>query len=576
MFELEIQYYLDRASGLVEGRETIPLTEVLASAIVPPQVRRFIQTEVRCWEREERLAASVSRFRRDDAEVRALEERLSDALVRTAVLSTEEYRQLVERAVKVTFNYLCRPELTMRSVVFRGAPSIDVDEALLRIDHFLDYPYFAAVLKPWLQRKRSEHIDQITPESFEKTLATIDDRLLGSYTVQDLHGLLQPMAKWISDAQGAGGAGTPTDAYVIFFDDKRIVRIAEHLAALAIRRPTLTPQEVCVIVEQIINGTEDTAPPPSGATTYAPPLARDDEEDEEEEERERVEAAHTEEHAFPSIEAPDAAGSDREAIPVAPIPFVQEYEPASEARPETVEEAQLTREPAFELAPSTEPIVVDQTEQLTPVSELPPQLIAEQTIIEEPWTPVAVVEESSPTEDNPVEAGTFEEVTPLEEVAPAESMPEEESLEEDEDTIEEELAREVVQPPPPIAPAPPVPASPVEAPKTLRAVIGSQRFSDRSSEFSIVGARQEATPMADLHTLIDDATRRKFIRKLFRRNDAEYERALDALNAHTSWKEAAAAIDSLFLKHGVDPYSKVAIQFTDVIYSRFVKAPPTR
>ena len=102
-----------------------------------------------------------------------------------------------------------------------------------------------------------------------------------------------------------------------------------------------------------------------------------------------------------------------------------------------------------------------------------------------------------------------------------------------------------------------------------------RRKEENSSDTSNLSPTQAApaTPLADLRTLIYDDARKKFIKKLFRRNDPEYERALDALNAIQTWKEASAYIDSLFLRHGVDPYAKPAISFTDAVYSRFVRVP---
>ncbi|HET7153525.1 MAG TPA: hypothetical protein VFJ29_07135, partial [Candidatus Kapabacteria bacterium] len=107
----------------------------------------------------------------------------------------------------------------------------------------------------------------------------------------------------------------------------------------------------------------------------------------------------------------------------------------------------------------------------------------------------------------------------------------------------------------------------------LKTSVAATQFSDRTSEFKIVGANAAQPALPDLRSLIDDGERKKFIKKLFRKNDPDYEKALDAMNAMQTWKEASGYIDTLFLRNGVDPYAKHAIKFTDAVYSRFIKNP---
>ena len=41
------------------------------------------------------------------------------------------------------------------------------------------------------------------------------------------------------------------------------------------------------------------------------------------------------------------------------------------------------------------------------------------------------------------------------------------------------------------------------------------------------------------------------------------------VNEQTAWKDASVVIDNEFYERGINPYSKEAIMFSDLIYVRF-------
>jgi len=64
-------------------------------------------------------------------------------------------------------------------------------------------------------------------------------------------------------------------------------------------------------------------------------------------------------------------------------------------------------------------------------------------------------------------------------------------------------------------------------------------------------------------TLISDR-----VKKIFKKDEARYGQALDAF---ASWSEAAREIGNIFIANEIDPYSSVAVKFTEVVHSRFRK-----
>lgn len=99
--------------------------------------------------------------------------------------------------------------------------------------------------------------------------------------------------------------------------------------------------------------------------------------------------------------------------------------------------------------------------------------------------------------------------------------------------------------------------------------------SPRSSKTKEVLALPPSSAEAKLPTMgsmIEPDLRRKFIRKLFEDNDTDYKRYVTLLNQTESWKQASIYVDAIFLRHRINPYSKTAIRFSDLVYSRFVRS----
>ncbi|MDT8322482.1 MAG: hypothetical protein RRA94_00110 [Bacteroidota bacterium] len=74
----------------------------------------------------------------------------------------------------------------------------------------------------------------------------------------------------------------------------------------------------------------------------------------------------------------------------------------------------------------------------------------------------------------------------------------------------------------------------------------------------------------DLKQLIPAGDRKKYVKKLFRKDDEAFDRAMNVLNGKATWREASEYIDELFIKHDVDMYSRLAVKFTDDVYKRYL------
>jgi len=76
-------------------------------------------------------------------------------------------------------------------------------------------------------------------------------------------------------------------------------------------------------------------------------------------------------------------------------------------------------------------------------------------------------------------------------------------------------------------------------------------------------------PLEDIQNMIVGRNRKKVIKKLFKKSEDDFNSLIDTLNAQPSWKEASVIIDEEFYQRSVNPYSKEALLFSDIVYNRF-------
>lgn len=69
--------------------------------------------------------------------------------------------------------------------------------------------------------------------------------------------------------------------------------------------------------------------------------------------------------------------------------------------------------------------------------------------------------------------------------------------------------------------------------------------------------------------MIDDKSRRAFIRKIFQRDADAYLEFVDRLEPLQTWKEAKALLDAELGLRNVNPYSKEAVQLSDLLFGRY-------
>jgi hypothetical protein len=90
------------------------------------------------------------------------------------------------------------------------------------------------------------------------------------------------------------------------------------------------------------------------------------------------------------------------------------------------------------------------------------------------------------------------------------------------------------------------------------------------SETTAVPAEEVIAQFGDINQQIADVDKKKYVKRLFQKNDEAFNRIMQVINGKPSWREASEYIDEIFIKHDVDMYSRVAVKFTDDIYKRYL------
>jgi hypothetical protein len=178
-------------------------------------------------------------------------------------------------------------------------------------------------------------------------------------------------------------------------------------------------------------------------------------------------------------------------------------------------------------------------------------------VLEETASPVEeLVSEEKPIEEETLQMEEIEDIEdskPLVEVTEidvGEIKPDELVEEEKEEEVEEEEEEEVE-----VAAAPEKDDTRSNVASDMADFVASQIKSDK--------------PLEDLNTMVVGRARKKIIKGLFNKKENEFLSFVNMLNEQTAWKDASIVIDNEFYERGINPYSKEAIMFSDIIYVRF-------
>ena len=157
-------------------------------------------------------------------------------------------------------------------------------------------------------------------------------------------------------------------------------------------------------------------------------------------------------------------------------------------------------------------------------------------------------------------------VAPEATAPPVKEIPEIEEEEVEEE--EEEVVQEVTTPP--VQEFIPEEETVEEMAETVETTQASRKGSTAADQLAnVVSEKIKGKYLEDLNNMISQKNRKKFVKKIFKKDDHRYSKFIAYLNQLQNWKKATTAIEEMFYQTGINPYSSIAIEFSDLIYNRY-------
>lgn len=276
MFEKELDRVRKQLKSLLTTQQPyVPLSAILANEQVNAPYRRYFHAEVQWWVHEERvIRTSNPRFNTNDSQLGDLLRTIDAEYVQHARFDHEELSAVVDAAVKTRLNFLCRPRTTLKWFAFRGEPTKSIHEILLRLRYFHDYTYLVLGFEQWVEARTNEAspYEILSVVEFERIIEKIDNDAILDLSQEEFVALMDPLFEFFGDANPELPPETvPTEAVIIFLDDKGAIPISQALERLLYREELryLTRTKLIDIINDVIVQIEEAGGQPRFESTVA-------------------------------------------------------------------------------------------------------------------------------------------------------------------------------------------------------------------------------------------------------------------------------------------------------------------
>ena len=546
MFEKQIEKVMAFISErTISSNESIKLQNILASEIIEP-IKTFFSADVDEWIEEElnRLHNSPH-FDYSEKTLYDLLSQVNTLSKEHAVYRRDEFAQALERGVKLLFNFTCRPQWTLSKFIFDDQQKKKVKDILSSLRFFHDYKYYHVVLEKYFS---SRNLDEIQVGKFDELLELIDHEMVKNFNSHQMAELAAPMYRLFNMDVSLESATVPLEALSIFYDDKGNTAIVERLEkeknvagdgelSLHDLKMLINEVEFSISLEisdlvstHVMGGTKPPATTSPISEAVHEIIDATPQVFEAEPFEEKIDSVYEPEMVTPELlefEMPEAYTSEEQ-------PQILEAMEFELPQVETTDEGSNT-----DSFPLTSSFDTPQDVQFTA-----PQMETDYSL--ESKKPVTdAVPDIALDFEKAFDETTF--ATPFEQTPS--------SQQQTENTAPDSIPSfDFMQKG--------IPESPITAPPQMSQPEPPRGFDSQLTD--------PIAKFGDLRTLISAGDKKKYIKKIFQRNDERYATAIDILNSKNTWKEASEYIDEIFLNNDVDMYSRVAVQFTDDIYKRYL------
>lgn len=259
MFEKEIDRVRKQLKQRLDTRQpSTSLAAILANANIHPSYRAFFKAEAEWWLYEERaLRASNPRFDTSAPELQSVFPKLDELYLGSARFDHEELNATIDAAVKTRLNFLCRPRTTLKWFVYRGEPTKPLYEVLMRLNYLTDNAYLLDGIRQWAATRPAEasSYEILSVIEFERIVEKVDNDAILDLSQDEFVRLLDGLYGFFYEADpNLPSEAVPTEAVIIFLDDKGAIPISQALERLLYREElrTLTRSKLIDVINDVI------------------------------------------------------------------------------------------------------------------------------------------------------------------------------------------------------------------------------------------------------------------------------------------------------------------------------------
>ncbi len=149
-----------------------------------------------------------------------------DAVEQHMQVPRDQWGETLRTAARRTTDYLVRPVPTLRSFVFEDASgAVPVPQVRWRMRFFGPYAYLRDAVQAFAEKRDR---DAFTPDTFERVLRRVDERMTSDFDADRWLDLLDPL--FDTARRATGGTQVPLSLLRTFFEEKNADALAERLA----------------------------------------------------------------------------------------------------------------------------------------------------------------------------------------------------------------------------------------------------------------------------------------------------------------------------------------------------------
>jgi hypothetical protein len=255
IFESEITMIIHGVLARTIGEDdNIRLRRVLTSDI-HPALKAYVRAEVEKLLQQERQEEIRSkRFPYLLPEVAGLQRQIDLLLVQEYEFTRGEFEAMVDEAVHFQFNYLCRPQWTMMSLMFENRRTVSATDIERKLRYCVDYQYFNRVIRRYLVDRG---LAEVGYEEFRDALEKIDREVIAQHSPLELARMTRPLLSFIEagfphEKKVLPEPSLPINAAIVFFEDKRLLEIKNELERMrdAEEKGEISISQLALVIER--------------------------------------------------------------------------------------------------------------------------------------------------------------------------------------------------------------------------------------------------------------------------------------------------------------------------------------